>query len=83
MFCYRDMTFCPYHENCLDSKDCHRALTDEVKEKAKKWWGSSKGEPPICVFAEEPECFRTSKSVAKRLKCMKACKDCKCGGEND
>ena len=36
MLCYKDMTFCV--ASCGDG-DCHRKLTTEVKEAAKKWWG--------------------------------------------
>ena len=66
MICYKDCTWCPFFKNCLDGENCSRALTDKVIEGAEKWWGK-KG-APIDQFSEEPECFRTSKSVMKRLK---------------
>lgn len=56
MMCYRDMTFCPYFKECKEGGLCSRALTDEVKENAKKWWG--KEGAPICRFIEKPECFK-------------------------
>lgn len=56
MFCYRDMTFCQYWKECKKGLECSRSLTDEVKKQAKKWWGEE-GEPPICLFAEKPDCF--------------------------
>ena len=34
MFCYRDMTFCPYFDSCRFGDVCHRALTDGVREAA-------------------------------------------------
>jgi hypothetical protein len=57
MLCYKDITFCRYYQNCKKGKDCFRALTSEVKEKAQKWWSLENGEAPICEFAEEPECY--------------------------
>lgn len=58
MMCYKDMTFCPawIHERCTDSAGCELVLDDKVKEGAVKWWGSD--EAPICIFVEEPECFK-------------------------
>ena len=55
MMCYKDMTFCPFHEECAE-KPCPRALTEEVIKDAEKWWG--KENPPICMYAKKPECFR-------------------------
>lgn len=37
MICFRDMTFC-IHPDC--TCDPERQLTDEVREAARKWWGS-------------------------------------------
>lgn len=51
MICYRDMTFCPFWEECADS-DCPRATTDKVREAAKAIG------LPICFFANKPDCFK-------------------------
>lgn len=56
MFCYKDMTFCDFYNECSDGIDCNRALTPEVKISAKKWWGSN--DYPICLFRPRPECFK-------------------------
>jgi len=53
---YRDMTFCDYNK-CKDFDGCHRALTQEVKDKANKWWGNMEGEAPISLWIEHPDCF--------------------------
>ena len=60
MICYRDMTFCPFWDECKDGKECFRALTNEVWNKAHKWWGldKSKDDIPICLFTEKPDCFK-------------------------
>lgn len=42
MICYRDTTFC-INPACT----CGRALTDEIREAARKWLG--KDDPPISV----------------------------------
>jgi len=55
MICYRDMTFCPFHNDCLSGKDCPRSLTEEVRRGAEAWWG--KDDAPICVYADKPWCF--------------------------
>ena len=56
--CYRDMTFCPFWEKCKDGHECKRALTDEVKAGAKRWMPSIK-DPPISIFTDKPECFKS------------------------
>lgn len=53
---YRDMTFCPFHKECKEGKDCHRALTKEVLEAAEKRWG--KEGAPISHFLDKPKCFK-------------------------
>lgn len=58
---YRDMTFCPFNEDCKQSPDnggsCERALTDHVMNNAKLWW---KGDnPPICMYANRPDCHES------------------------
>lgn len=54
MISYRDMTFCKHHEDCAKAATCHRPLTDEVREKARKWWGGD--DVPIAVFGNRPAC---------------------------
>ena len=55
MLCYKDKTFCNYYEDCKSGKDCKRALTDEVKEKAEI------AKLLVCIFAEKPECYEDKK----------------------
>jgi len=55
MMCYMDVTFCD-ESTCSHWCECHKALTDEVRDKADKWWG--KPGVPISVFAGKPECYR-------------------------
>jgi len=35
--------------------ECEIALTEEVVERANKWWGSEGA--PICAYSEEPTCY--------------------------
>ena len=51
MICYKDMTFCDYWRDCGKNLDCHRKLTDYVKDKAKKY------DLPICEFSDKPDCW--------------------------
>jgi len=51
MIHYKDRTFCPFHEECLDGKNCNRALTIEIEQKA-----NSLG-LPISQFKDAPDCF--------------------------
>ena len=55
MICYKDMCFCPFWEECVEGKECHRALTEDVREGAKEWMGEN---APISMFADKPDCFR-------------------------
>lgn len=59
MICYKDKTFCDYYKTCADGDTCHRALTKDVRKRARKWWG--RGIIPISVYAEHPECFKEKK----------------------
>lgn len=52
---YKNMTFCPFYEDCLIGNDCGRKLTEKVKKEAIKWWGSD--EAPIQLYIEIPNCF--------------------------
>jgi len=54
MMCYKDMTFCSYHEDCSTGEDCDRALTPKVIESAEKWMKNA----PICQYADKPKCFK-------------------------
>ena len=56
MTSYRDMTFCPYYEECLTGSTCPSALTDSVKKDAERWW-QHKTNLLISVFSGKPECF--------------------------
>jgi hypothetical protein len=51
---YRDMTFCTFYKDCANASTCHRPLTDEVIERAKKWWGGD--DVPICQYCNKPDC---------------------------
>jgi len=52
MLCYRDMTFCPFWEDCKEGEGCFRALTSDVKASAIKFGlGTSQ-------FLEPPECLK-------------------------
>lgn len=55
MICYRDRTYCKFYPLCKHGHTCKRALTPEVVEHAKEWWGDDS--PPICVHSDFPECF--------------------------
>jgi hypothetical protein len=56
MICYRDMTFCPFWEDCRDNYECERALNNYVLMRAYEWWGGPGA--PICRFSEKPDCWR-------------------------
>lgn len=60
MISYRGKTFCR-GDGCAKFGTCHRSLTDEVRDKARKWWGSESGEAPISEFADprEVDCWES------------------------
>ena len=58
MMCYRDMTFCTFHEDCAKANLCECALTEQVRLGAQRWWRGMDGEPPICTFVNKPECHQ-------------------------
>jgi hypothetical protein len=60
VICFQDRTFCAGN-GCARFEGCPRALTEDVKVKAVKWWGSN--EAPISQFSEPEklECFQPSK----------------------
>jgi hypothetical protein len=52
MMSYRDMTYCGFHEVCKSGVGCPRALTENIKESAKK------AEMYISQFVNPPKhCF--------------------------
>lgn len=55
MMCYKDMTFCTFYKECDAGSNCSRALTKEVEEGDKRWWGNDNA--PISKFVDKPECF--------------------------
>lgn len=59
MICYRDMTFCP-HDGCAKFDKCFRAITNEVEA------GSKEVGLPLCVWAEQPNCFESEKAGEDR-----------------
>lgn len=56
MLCYADRTFCNATE-CERFTHCPRALTDEVKRAAVRWWGND--DPPVALFSnpKELDCY--------------------------
>lgn len=55
MISFKDMTFCPYYEDCFYAKDCNRPLTEEVRNAAEDWWGAEY--PPISIYSSKPSCW--------------------------
>ena len=51
MICYKDMTFCRFHEDCNEGDTCERAATTEV------WEGAEAIGLPLSVYADKPQCF--------------------------
>lgn len=58
--CYKDKTWCNFYKDCVDSKKCHRVLTDKEKLQAIKWWGSE--DFLICYLTDKPKCFNNGVS---------------------
>lgn len=54
MLCYRDMTFCPFHESCASAPECPRALTEAIQREA------SRLQAPVCLYAAKPSCYLAS-----------------------
>jgi len=59
MMCYRDKAFCPFYKDCKGGKDCHRALTQEVRDEAEKM------KLGINYFTDKPECYQ---AIKRRIK---------------
>lgn len=66
MIHYRDMTFCRFYEECHFGQGCPRALTDEVKASAIKWWGRNYA--PIMKHENRPSCFMAHEDVPALLR---------------
>ena len=60
MLCYKDRWFCTSYKTCQFGEMCCRALTEKVKESAKKWWNNNQSEPPISTV-EKPQCYKQIK----------------------
>lgn len=56
---YKDRTFCMARACKHFGNGCERSLTDQVVERAKKWWGGDN--PPISIFVNAPECYEERK----------------------
>lgn len=52
MMSYRDMTFCPFYDECAFGDVCPRALTEDVRK------GSNIMGLPLAMFIDKPECFK-------------------------
>lgn len=64
MLSFKDRTFCTYFANCKHWKTCPSALADNVNKSAQEWWNrfnktDNAGDPPICIYAEQPDCFES------------------------
>lgn len=57
MMCYRDITFCPFHNTCKVGSICGRAYTDQVKKLAEEWMKN----PPVALYGEKPPCWEKAK----------------------
>lgn len=58
MICYKDKTFCNFYKECKIGKNCARAFTDIVEEKAKIWSKTyTPDEMLVCFFVDKPDCF--------------------------
>ncbi len=57
MICYKDRTFCPFHQDCKHAKsmDCDRPLTEGIRTAAKQCG------LPISQFVEKPKCHEEIK----------------------
>lgn len=49
MLCYLDRLFCTAYPKTCSNAGCERALTDEVREGARRWWGDQTDGPPIAT----------------------------------
>lgn len=51
MICYRDMTFCPFWQDCTQGAKCPRAATTFVFSEARRL------RIGVCQFMERPDCW--------------------------
>ena len=58
MIHYKDMKFCQETTCANFGAKCHRFYTDEVHQRAVKWWGSE--DVPVSFYAGKPECYKAS-----------------------
>jgi hypothetical protein len=56
---YGDRTWCD-HNSCLRwGIDCERSYTEEVHQRAIKWWGNENYR--IVIYAGKPDCYEENK----------------------
>lgn len=55
MMCYKDITFCTNHATCKHGSECDHALTEKVKQDAKRWWGGEGA--PIAFSSDKFDCW--------------------------
>lgn len=60
MLCYKDMTFCKFYTECEKGAGCFRALTPDVRARAKSI------DLPISQFVDKPECFEDKPEMLKK-----------------
>lgn len=67
MLCYADRTFCNATE-CERFTHCPRALTDEVKQAAIRWWGND--DPPVALYANprDLQCYTPPQKTHAKAK---------------
>jgi len=51
MICYKDRTYCPFFTLCKTGYECDRALTQLIKQEAKRV------NLPISIYKGYPDCF--------------------------
>jgi hypothetical protein len=49
---YQDKTFCPFYTDCINGKECDRALTPEIRDRAKEATDGM-----IYIFSNTPDCY--------------------------
>lgn len=67
MISYKEQIFCSFYENCRTGKNCPKALTPELWEKAKNWWTRNGTENlnstiPISQYANAPDCWEVRRN---------------------
>ena len=61
MLCYKDRTFCSYYISCVHGSTCDRALTSEVRRRARE------AGLDVSQFAGRPDCWKelTEENLSK------------------